>query len=328
MGLVEKIVNSLFVQIGKADYLLGRSTVNPVILFYHGVSANLTVPNDKHVSYKTFKDQLISLKRYFKFIRVEDIPEILSEGGVGEPCVSVTFDDGYKNNYDVAAEILNDLGVPATFFISTEYIGKNRWMWTDLLEYSIYNTEKDVLLLDKHNMKFDLGNPDEKYEAIKKIKIIFKEEDFNQIDILVRSISSRLLEGDAVDPFGDYEFMSWDNVKGLYNSGFSIGAHTVNHPILSNIDISQAKREIIDSRQMIIDELGQCSNIFCYPNGKSKDYTDDVVDICKQNYSAALTTNSGCATGDKLYELNRIGISDELRGKLLIRRIVNYALDK
>ena len=326
MGSVKKIVNSFFVQVGKADYFINKSKPKPVIMFYHGVSKNHTGPDDKHINYKIFRNQLVSLKKYFKFIKVDNLPEIIAGVNSEEPYLSVTFDDGYKNNIDVAAEILNDLNIPATFFISTGYIGKKRWMWTDLLEYSINNTKQDIFVQDDLGLKVSLGSDEKKYEAIKSIKRVMKKNDFNKIDSLIKNISLEILDGDIPDPFGDYEFMSWEDVKSLNNSGFDIGAHTVNHPILSNIDISQAENEINDSRKTIIDRLGECSNIFCYPNGKKYDYNPDVIKVCEKMFSAALTTNYGSVSGENLYELNRVGISNLLQGKTLIRRIVNQAI--
>lgn len=327
MRLTEKIINSALVQMGKSDYLLKKSQTNPVIMFYHGVSADLVVPNDKHVSYKTFKHQLLTLKKYFDFVKVEDVPEIIANGANTRPYLSVTFDDGYKNNYDVAAEIMSNMDIPATFFISTGYIDKKRWMWTDLLEYSILNTKKKLISIDEYNLKYNVKSLNDKHEAINNIKKALKAGGNGKIDMLIHSVSAELLDGKTVDPFGDYEFMTWSDVKNLHNSGFGIGAHTVNHPILSNIETSQAEHEIVGSKAAIIDEIGVCSNVFCYPNGKLNDYNADVIDVCKKNYSAALTTNSGSAVGGNMYELNRVGISDDMRGSLLTRRIINYAIN-
>lgn len=49
--------------------------------------------------------------------------------------LSITFDDGYRDNAEVAAPILKRLGLPATFFIATDFIESKRVpFWdTDLM---------------------------------------------------------------------------------------------------------------------------------------------------------------------------------------------------
>ena len=58
----------------------------------------------------------------------------------------ITFDDGYDDGASVAAPILKNLGLPATFFVTTNFIGSNaqatwdtansvrsKWMsWADI----------------------------------------------------------------------------------------------------------------------------------------------------------------------------------------------------
>jgi peptidoglycan/xylan/chitin deacetylase (PgdA/CDA1 family) len=52
------------------------------------------------------------------------------------PAFVLTFDDGFENNYTIAAPILLRLNVPAIFYITTDYIEKNMMSWIDLIEYA------------------------------------------------------------------------------------------------------------------------------------------------------------------------------------------------
>ena len=50
---------------------------------------------------------------------------------------SITFDDGFENNYSVAKPILEKLSIPATFYISTNLVDKNLMTWIDQIEFCI-----------------------------------------------------------------------------------------------------------------------------------------------------------------------------------------------
>src|SRR5262249_43066013 len=89
-------------------------------------------------------------------------------------------------------------------------------------------------------------------------------------------------------------------------SGFELGAHTVNHPILSRIPFEEARDEILESRRRIEAEVGRCSPVFCYPNGKTEDYTPAIVELCRSHFQAALSTQFGRARPTELFELRRI----------------------
>jgi peptidoglycan/xylan/chitin deacetylase (PgdA/CDA1 family) len=112
-------------------------------------------------------------------------------------------------------------------------------------------------------------------------------------------------------PEGDYRFMTWKQARELKAARFDVGAHTVNHPILSRVDPGQAEREIVDSRDAIQRELGACSEVFCYPNGKASDFTPAIMDHVARHFRAALATNRGPAQASERYQLRRIGVGHE-----------------
>lgn len=62
-------------------------------------------------------------KRYFNVVPLSEQVKGLREGRDVGGSISITFDDGYLDNYEVAAPILRRHGLPATFFITTGFIG-------------------------------------------------------------------------------------------------------------------------------------------------------------------------------------------------------------
>jgi peptidoglycan/xylan/chitin deacetylase (PgdA/CDA1 family) len=60
--------------------------------------------------------------------RVVSLSEQVAKARAGRSAagtLAITFDDGYRDNYEVAAPILRKLGLPATFFVTTGFVGSS-----------------------------------------------------------------------------------------------------------------------------------------------------------------------------------------------------------
>jgi peptidoglycan/xylan/chitin deacetylase (PgdA/CDA1 family) len=88
--------------------------------------------------------------------------------------------------------------------------------------------------------------------------------------------------------------LSWDEVGALRGLGFSIGAHTVTHPILSRLTPDRAWEEIHGSKAAIEKVLGEPVRGFAYPNGKPDDYNETVTRLVRDaGFTCAVTTRRG-----------------------------------
>ena len=73
--------------------------------------------------------RIIDLKELYAIIR-EDIP-------IKEKLALITFDDGYRDNYEVAFPILKSMNIPATFFITTSLVGSKIIPWWDEIAWHL-----------------------------------------------------------------------------------------------------------------------------------------------------------------------------------------------
>ena len=91
--------------------------------------------------------------------------------------------------------------------------------------------------------------------------------------------------------------------------GVTIGAHTVSHPILSQLSPEEARAEIEGSRAAIRSRSGRAPQAFAYPNGGPADYGDAVVSMVRDaGFTCAVTTRFGVNTAaTPPYELRRGG---------------------
>ena len=312
MKTIKRTLQRLAYGSGLVEGILKVRAGFPIILTYHGVTANnsrgLQNYDGLHVPSEQFIRQLHFLVKYRKVISLTDMIEGIRRGDGLQNTVALTFDDGYENNFTQAAKILVDLKIPATFFLATGYIGANRWMWTDRLERMLERTERGTITLPGVPGAISLATLEERKTGLRRIKAFMKQLSGEDLESRVAELEHDHGLGYEA-PHGDYRFMNWQQVGDIARAGFEVGAHTVNHPILSRISRADAFDEILASRDSIRAEIGKCSDVFCYPNGKSSDYTSDIVDFCRTHFQAALSTNRGAAREADLYELKRIGVS-------------------
>ncbi|KJU81312.1 polysaccharide deacetylase [Candidatus Magnetobacterium bavaricum] len=172
-----------------------------VVLLYHNIS-------------EQFELQMRYLKNNYRVVSLEVL--LLADGSY-ENLAVVTFDDGYRNNYDIAYPILKHLSIPATFFLSSCYIDS-----------------------------------------------------------------------------GDSKYMTWDMVREVATSGIiSIGNHTHSHRLLNTLNKATQADEIKLARQRLEDMLRCKITSFAYPYGQKKHYTDDTIDIIREDgYICALSAFS------------------------------------
>jgi hypothetical protein len=179
----------------------------------------------------------------------------------------VTFDDGYDDNYRVAYPILRELGVPATFFVSTSHIDSGRPFGYDWLVHMILRAPVQRLVLPE--LDLDLPMPPLRAERRQLAsQVLRRMKGFG--DAVQSSIIGRLerdwqMPSDAGHP--DCRPMSWDALREMKASGFEIGSHGVGHCMLAKLPPEQLEAELVESRAALERELGEPAILLSYPVG-------------------------------------------------------------
>lgn len=219
----------------------------------------------------------------------------------------ITFDDGYRDNYIYAFPILKKYQIPATIFLATGYIGKDKLFWWDKIEYIIYHTKKREINISNFS-KFILTDNKKKLYCIlfllKKFKNMSNELR-NKYIIDLQNICKVTIPSDL----GEKMILSWDEIKEMKDNGISFGAHTLTHDNLIKLDLKEAEKEISHSKAMIEDKLKGDVISFAYPYG-SKFYNNDIIKLLEKNgFVCAMTTSEKIINKSKscnLYSLPRI----------------------
>ena len=212
--------------------------------------------------------------------------------------MSITFDDGYADNFTEALPILERHGVPATFFIATQFLDGGR-MWNDTVIEAVRGCSSAVLDLAQTASLRSLAigslavaTREEKRAGIERILSAIKYLPVEQRE----SLATEIARVAGVEPPGDL-MMTPAQVVEMRRRGMQIGAHTRSHPILARLDRDAAFDEIAASKAYLEQLLGERVSLFAYPNGKpGADYDAQSVAIVRElGFDAAVSTAHGFA---------------------------------
>jgi peptidoglycan/xylan/chitin deacetylase (PgdA/CDA1 family) len=235
------------------------------------------------------------VKKWFTVLPLHEAVQRLKQGDLPAAAASITFDDGYVDNHDIALPILQNHGLTATFFIATGFLDGGR-MFNDTVIESVRRCSQPGLDLTRIGLgMYDTRTLSAKRQAIPNLLNRVKHLDPIQ---RLETVSAIAEIAGVVLP--DNLMMTSPQVKALHQAGMSIGAHTVRHPIVANLAVDEAEREIADSRDHLESLLGERVTLFAYPNGKPTiDYRYEQVEIVRRmGFTAAVSTAWGVAKQD------------------------------
>lgn len=289
-----------------------------VVLNYHQVPEQPDPLRPTQVDRSVFREQVNTLRRYFHVIGLAEGIDAMRNNDLPSRAVAITFDDGYRDNHDVALDELVSARCPATFFIATDYLDGGR-MWNDTLVESIRRIRQDSLSLEAFGLEGTL-NLTTTGERIKAMRTLIPALKYLEPDAREAAVSR--LASICGQPLPDDMMMTSAQVKNLAEAGMEIGAHTSSHPILLRLSDADAFEDIRRGRDALTRLLGQTPRFFAYPNGKlDQDFTHTHASMLpKLGFDAAFTTQWGYATRHMpAFELPRMGFDRNTGFKLALR---------
>jgi len=210
--------------------------------------------------------QLRWLKRHFQVVPLRNLVSAAAgaSGGVDRK-VALTFDDGLRNNVEVAYPILHRLALPATFFVCPGLIDRAKWLWT-------------------HEMDRRLARLDPAARAE------LAQECGASADVVRRVREATPHFVPTPQEREAFDLADWRELQRLEPALVTIGSHTLTHPVLPSIPAAELELEVRDSRRQLEDRLQRPVEFFAYPDGGA----NPAVEACvRRHYRAAVTAQHG-----------------------------------
>lgn len=293
-----------------------------VVLMYHRVlpqesPARSSEQPGMYVSPETLDLHLSELKRRFELVHLDDWLRRAKQGShLPKLACALTFDDGWRDNYEFALPLLLKHGAPATIFLVSSYIGTSYRFWPNqlmsLLRQSFASPGsvtfprplriivEPVLAEAAARGKLTADDADAAVQGAKG----WNEEDIRSLVEIAHKSCGDIAEAREIL---DREEVAKTGATGLVR----FGSHTSTHFRLGGQTSSQElEREIVGSRKCLQELSGQAVDLFCYPNGET---SPEAIDLVRRHYIGAVTTQKGWhgVSGDR-HLIRRIGVHEDV----------------
>ena len=292
-----------FWKAAKKDTTMARGVV---ILAYHRVLEYPDPLRPGDIQAACFEKQMQIMERYFNVLPLRIAIEKMKNGDLPARAVSITFDDGYEDNYSVAWPLLRHLNLPATIFVATGFLDGGR-MWNDTVIESVRRMPDPVLDLEDLGLgRHEAANNEQRASAAERILGELKYRGTEERNRLTAALAER-----AGTMLPDDLMLTSKQVRELSQAGVEIGAHTISHPILNSLDPDSASTEIIEGKKRLEVLTGAVVRSFAYPNGKpGLDFDPVHVQLVKDaGFDCAVATSNGLALqSSDSFQLPRFGV--------------------
>jgi peptidoglycan/xylan/chitin deacetylase (PgdA/CDA1 family) len=271
---------------------------------------------------ENFQKYLEFFQSNFRVIDLKELYSIIKTGKpIKEKLALITFDDGYRDNYEIAYPLLKAMGIPATFFVTTSLVGSNKVPWWDEIAWHVRQLAGQSLKLSI--WPNDITIP-EFIDSNSIRKVLSRVKSFpSKIDTQLEELRT-ITKVEIPAELSENLFIQWEHLKEIEQNGISIGAHSHTHRVLSSLSNKELVYELTESKRLLEEYLTQPIESLSYPVGGVSTYHSSMFKLLdKLGYQVGFTFCSMVHRDitNNNYELGRLSIDrpiDELFLKQMI----------
>lgn len=251
------------------EMMLSRSVL---ILGYHSVSENrdgqadfinpgITTRADR------FADQMRLLREKYRPTTLEEIAAWIREDRpIPARSIAVSFDDGFEDNYSVAAPILEQFDIRGTMYLTVDCVQKQKIPWFCRIQYLFREAKRRKRIL--HDEEFDrnwnLDDPADYREAFALYNRSTASLEGENLERRIAEFEERF--GFRSETEDSPRMMNFRQARELSERGHAIGNHSLSHGNLARIPEDSLDREIVQAHEILQRELGRSVEHFSYPH--------------------------------------------------------------
>lgn len=272
---------------------MDASSVGSLTIFqYHKIPSVSPAFIHGEVEAAEFSRVLNNYLEWFNFLPLDEGVERMQRGSLPRRAAAMTFDDGYADWFEHIVPLLSAHGVPATFFITSNQLGKKEPFWHERIAHAVAARAPGQLPADFDWGRMEIGSCDADIaNTIVAVQEKLKYQPLAQREAAIALLEDGIPRNEAFRPFTAADIIR------LRDAGFQIGGHSRNHPILSRCTPAEALDEIGGCKEELEGILRQPVTQFAYPNGRPGcDFREEhVFAVRRAGYRLAVTTSPGTA---------------------------------
>jgi peptidoglycan/xylan/chitin deacetylase (PgdA/CDA1 family) len=252
--------------------------VSLVLPYYHMVSDS-PVPHVSHLyrfrDVAQFKADLEYLSRHYQPLALRDLVAIVGGNGTcRRPSFHLTFDDGFREMYEVVAPILRQKGIPATFFLNSAFLDAGGMAHHNAISVLLDRLTKPLSAAARRRVESQVPGAGVSLKA-RLLGVPCRQR------ALVRLVAETLdVDLDAYVKTRR-PYMSSGQVRSLASGGFTIGAHSHDHPLYADLALDEQIAQTAMSLQYIASQVRLDQRAFAFPftgAGVGRDFFDAMCD--------------------------------------------------
>ncbi len=313
-----------------------RAFGRPVALYFHGVERRIEDRRIQcnHHSLDAFYRIAKALKHDFQVLPLSALPDAMKHPRQHTRTVFLMADDGYRNTLDIAADVLDGLGLPWTLFVSTHHIDTGELNPVTAARLFYYFAPEGRHVIPHLRRDVVLGGDETRARAcirgLRTLRMLDAACVRQVLDAMRMAMPPALL-ATLTERFASERFLNWPQVAELAKRGVEIGAHAHWHwPMHKRRSASEIAEEARIPRQRIEHQIGAC-RVFAYPYGNVGDVSRDAWQAVRDaGYENAFTALAGTIdAGTNPWLLPRYGLKPNeahLRALAPMLRVGNLRL--
>jgi peptidoglycan/xylan/chitin deacetylase (PgdA/CDA1 family) len=320
---VKKTIPAIIDKTGYYDHTIHNNDKKLIVPMYHRIITDSKKDPFKLgmcIKSETFEKQLSYFKSNFNSIRLKDYQHNTIDYN-DKPNISITFDDGYKDNIEIAMPLLMKYKLDSTFFICCSILTNDKEFWWDIIINAFSDTSVKVvdLLSSPVNLKlkpFKLNILNKKKHCQTILNELWKISDIDAIYDTAYYIEDKLLGyRNKIPKINEHD------IQELYKNGFEIAAHSLTHPNMNIISSDQQALELKRSKNILEDIIGDNIDGFAYPAGHENEQL--IHQVKASGYKYAVGTRKGVNRNYNPFSIERFGVAESSVSDMK-RSIYNY----